>query len=169
MKINYCLTCKDTSECMLYGMEGKIACDICRNNIKQDKNWISMYTEEEINEAYGFVYIITNMKTNKFYIGKKQTKSIRKVKIGKREKALTKTRKIFKEVIKPMDWKNYYGSSEDLKKDIAEFGKDIFRRQILILAKDKRELTYLEVKNQFLFDVLSSDSYNKNILNRFFK
>ena len=36
-----------------------------------DDGSLEIFPEDQINEYYGFVYIITNLETNKFYIGKK--------------------------------------------------------------------------------------------------
>jgi len=117
----------------------------------------------------GFVYVITNIKTKKFYIGKKNVLSFRKKRIGKREKALTKTRKTFKHTVTETDWKKYYGSSEDLKKDIKKYGVDNFERVIIEFASNKKYLTFIELKWQMKHDVLTNDTYNGNIASRYFR
>lgn len=116
----------------------------------------------------GFVYKITNLLTGKFYIGKKVFHTSRKTKIGKREKAETKTRKIFKQVTKESDWMKYYGSSEELKKDVKTFGAENFKREILELCCTKKFLNYSELVHQIKHDVLRSNSYNGNILGRYY-
>lgn len=116
----------------------------------------------------GFVYKITNTLTGKFYIGKKDFYHLRKTKISKREKTTTGTRKTFKRTIKESDWLSYYGSSKDLKDDVLKFGSQNFKREILEFCCTKKYLSYCEVKHQFLNDVLSNNSYNGNILGKFF-
>lgn len=119
--------------------------------IKSEK-WIfnqNIFTEELIGENYGFVYVITNLKTNKKYIGKKlfyssKTKQVK----GKKKRIKVSS-----------DWKEYYGSNEELKKDIASLGKNNFKREILYLCKTKGECSYLEAKEQFVNGVLEFEDY----------
>lgn len=118
---------------------------------------------------FGFVYLIKNESTGKFYIGKKQLISVRRKKIGVREKAQTKTRKTYKTTTTETKWLTYCGSSLDLTKDIKEFGINNFHREILQFCFSKKELTYYEMKHQIENNVLISNSYNGNILNRFFR
>ena len=87
-------------------------------------------------EIYGFVYEIENLETGKKYIGKKffwamKTRQVKKKK--KRYKAES-------------DWKDYYGSSEELKNDVEKYGLDSFKRTILHICKTKAECSYLELK-----------------------
>ena len=115
-------------------------------------NWIykeQNFTDDMIDDNYGFVYIITNQITNKKYIGKKffyssKTKQVK----GKKKK--TKV---------PSDWQTYYGSNEDLKKDVIMHGKESFRREILHLCKSKGVCGYLEAKEQFINEALESEDY----------
>ena len=74
------------------------------------------------------------------------------------------------------DWKRYYGSSDDLKRDIREIGKDSFRREILSLHTTLGKVNYEETKQLFLHNVLmeSLDDgtpmyYNSNILGRYMR
>lgn len=108
-----------------------------------------IFTENDIDNYYGFVYSITNTLTNRKYIGKKlfwsaKTKQVNKKK--KRYKAVS-------------DWQDYYGSNDKLKKDIEEFGIENFTRTILHLCKSKGECSYLEAKEQFINGVIESDDY----------
>jgi len=118
--------------------------------------------------ATGFVYRITNTKTGKFYIGKKVLFFTRKKKISQRVKKATKTRKTFEQVIKESDWMDYYGSSKELLADIQQYGKDIFEREILEFCCNKKYLSYAELQWQIVHQVLKKDSYNGNILGRFY-
>jgi len=116
----------------------------------------------------GFVYKITNLKTGKFYIGKKSFFHTRKTAISKREKAQTGTKKRFKRVSKESNWLTYYGSCKELKDDIGQMGADLFKREILEVCCTKKYLGYCEVKHQIINDVLGKESYNGNILGRYY-
>ncbi len=130
-------------------------------------------TPEDIPEwAIGFVYCITSLvleHDSKFYIGKKQLNSSRRTRISKKEKTSTKTRKTFKVVVKQSNYLEYYGSSQELLKDIELHGKDKFHREILFFCKSKKRLSYMEVAEQIKREVLSANSYNGNILSRWFR
>lgn len=119
--------------------------------------------------AIGFVYKITNLDNGKIYIGKKNFFSKRNVKLGKKELAArTDKRKSKKKVvIKEMKWQTYVGSNKELTEDIKS-GATI-KKEILCLAYSKQQLTYLETKYQFQYNVLEIDSYNGNILGKFYR
>ncbi len=107
------------------------------------------FTEDLIGNNYGFVYLITNTTNNKKYIGKiffysSKTKQVK----GKKKKVKV-----------PSDWQTYYGSNEELKKDVSTYGKENFKREIMHLCKSKGECGYLEAKEQFINGVLESDVY----------
>jgi hypothetical protein len=116
----------------------------------------------------GFVYKITNIKTGKFYIGKKQLKFSRKTKISKKEKLETGTRKRTNRVHKESDWLNYWGSCKPLTEDIKSEGTMYFKREILELCCTLKYLNYCEFAYQIKNDVLTENSYNGNILGRYF-
>ncbi len=120
-------------------------------------------------DCIGFVYIITNIKTGKFYIGKKSLYHSRRTRISKREKVSTKTRATFKTVVKESDWYTYHGSSEELKKDIKKYKQDNFKREILRCCFSKKELSYMELRYMIEYDVLRANSYNGNILGKFYR
>jgi len=115
-------------------------------------NWIYKeqdFTEDMIGEDYGFVYIITNLVTSKKYIGKKFFYSSRTKQVkGKKKKIKV-----------PSDWQTYYGSNEELKKDVIIHGKESFRREIVHLCKSKGVCGYLEAKEQFINGALESEDY----------
>ena len=68
---------------------------------------------------------------------------------------------------KTSDFKIYYGSSEELKKDVILLGENNFSREILHLCKSKGISSYLETKEQFANVVLESDEwYNQWIMCR---
>ena len=141
-------------------------------------NWYLTSPKKKINtiedfpnheEIIGFIYKITNLKTGKFYIGKKSLCTRRKTRISKKEKLQTGTRKVFKQVVKESDWKTYYGSSLDLKADVAKLGPENFKREILELCCTKKYLNYCEFLHQVKYDVLKADTYNGNILGRYYR
>lgn len=109
------------------------------------------FTSDMIGDNVGFVYIIQDLSNNKKYIGKKLFFSkIRKPPLK------GKTRK--RTFISESDWKDYYGSSEELK-EIVEKGDRSFTREILVLCQTKGIMSYMEAKIQFERDVLLRDDY----------
>jgi hypothetical protein len=124
-------------------------------------------------DTFGFIYIITNNQTGKFYVGKKFLYHNKKKKLTKKE-LIEQTgpgrKPTFKVVQEESDWETYWGSSKELREDIKNIGVDKFTRQVLYFARNKKELTYYEVKYQILEDVLVSPlSYNDNVLGKFYK
>jgi hypothetical protein len=119
-------------------------------------------------DAVGFVYRITNKITNTFYIGKKSLYFERKTKISIKEKVATATRKKFKQVIKESDWKKYWGSCVELKEDIQLFQSSNFTREIIEVCCSKKYLGYCEIMHQIKNDVLTTNSYNGNIMGKYF-
>jgi hypothetical protein len=115
----------------------------------------------------GFIYEMTYKPTGQKYIGRKRFWLFKKTRIGKKEKALTKTRKTFKYVPKETDWKNYFSSNQFLMDNATKKNTD---RKILRMCKSKTEMTYYECKYQFCNGVLESDKWlNGNILGKIFK
>lgn len=146
------------------------------------KNWFTFDGDELIEYdsvdkfpkgCIGFVYEITNTRTGKFYIGKKSLFSNTKKKLTKKEIAehtgpgKKPTKKL---VTKESNWLDYWGSNKTMLKEIEESGTDIFRRKILKFCFNKKQLTYWEVHFQCVFNVLLiEDSYNDNVLAKFFR
>lgn len=94
--------------------------------------------------SYGFVYKIINTETNKQYIGKKLFYSMKQKQVkGKKKKFKAES-----------DWKEYYGSNDQLLSDIEQLGKEKFQRHILRLCKNKGECSYYEARYQFELNVL---------------
>lgn len=112
--------------------------------------WFYKGQEYEYDENYfGFVYLITNKKNGKKYIGKKfLTSAGYKTVKGKRKK-----------IRKESDWKDYYGSSTNLHKDIEEHGKENFHREILYLCRSRGECTYIETREIFARNALLKENY----------
>lgn len=116
----------------------------------------------------GFVYKITHIGTGKFYIGKKSLFASRKTAISKKEKATTGTRKRTKTVVKQSNWLSYFGSCKELSEEVLRNGAHNYKREILELCCTKKYLNYCELAHQVKNDVLTSNSYNGNILGRYF-
>mgnify|MGYP000335969429 CR=1 FL=1 len=107
------------------------------------------FTEDLVGNNYGFVYQITNLTNGRKYIGKKffysaKTKQVKGKK--KRYKASS-------------NWQTYYGSSDNLTKDVLQLGHENFNREILHICLTKGECGYLEAKEQFRNNVLETDNY----------
>lgn len=109
-------------------------------------------------DCVGFVYLITNLVSGRQYIGKKLAKfsktSYRTVKLKNGTK---KKKKIRSKV--DSDWREYFGSNDELISDVAKLGINQFRRQILFYCKTKAECSYVEAREQFARKVLESDLY----------
>lgn len=126
------------------------------------------YNNEILNEIpegiIGFVYCITNLQSNKKYIGKKLFHfSKTKYKVIKQKNGIKRRRKIRGKV--ESDWQTYYGSSKLLQADVTNLGAENFRRDILYLCKSKAEASYLEAREQFDRHVLESEDYYNGIIN----
>ena len=103
-------------------------------------------------EYQGFVYEITELRTGKKYIGKKNFWRPKTLPKNSRRSRRVKTRV-------ESDWREYYGSNVALQRLVEEHGSDGYKRVILHLCKTKGEMSYMEAKMQFMFDVLLSDEY----------
>ena len=103
------------------------------------------FTSDDIDNWFGFVYIIKNLDKDKFYIGQKQFWStIKRPPLkGKKKKRI---------VTKESDWKSYTGSSKQLNEDILS--GDRIQKTILKLCSSKSSLTYNELKYQLSMDCL---------------
>ena len=107
------------------------------------------FTEDLVGNNYGFVYQITNLTNGRKYIGKKffysaKTKQVK----GKKKRSKASS-----------NWQTYYGSSDNLTKDVLQLGHESFNREILHLCLTKGECGYLEAKEQFRNNVLETDNY----------
>ena len=138
-------------------------------------NWIYENTEvaELPENVFGFIYKLT-MESGKHYIGMKQcfnmstlpalkngtiregAKRVGKNKNGKRV--------YFDVIYKESKWREYESSSKEVENET------IVKKEILEYAPTKRSLSYLEVKQLFMNNVLEDENYlNMNISGRWFK
>jgi len=114
-------------------------------------------------DCVGFVYLITNITNDRKYIGKKLAKFSKTTQKTVKLKNGTKKKKKIRTKV-DSDWRDYYGSSPELTKDVESQGKDNFKREILYYCKSKSECSYIEAREQFSRRVLESkDYYNGHI------
>ena len=112
---------------------------------------------KDISKYQGFVYIITDKVTGKFYIGKKFFWS-------KKTRPPLKGRKNKRHYTVESDWKSYYGSSNNLLVDIEKYGKKRFQRDIISYCETKFDCSYRELQFQMEYRVLfRTESYNEII------
>ena len=127
--------------------------------------WLYQGVEVETlpEDCIGFVYIITNNATGRKYIGKKLAKfSKTTYKTVKLKNGNKKKKKIRSKI--DSDWREYYGSNDQLNKDVETLGKDNFTREILFYCTSKAQCSYIEAREQFTHRVLeSADYYNGHI------
>lgn len=118
-------------------------------------------------DAFGFVYLITNKVNNRQYIGKKQIRSFLTKQVPGRKNRTHYT--------KESSWRDYWSSCKELQEDVKKYGEENFVREVVRIYPNKAQLTMGEVELQFKSDVLTATLpdnspayYNRNIMNRFF-
>ena len=112
--------------------------------------WLYNGTEvrdEDLEGFVAFVYVITRKSDGKRYFGKKRLlkKVTRKPLKGKKRKRVSYSES---------DWRDYWGSNDDLKAEVEREGESGYTREILWFCKTLGESSYLEAKVQFDHDVL---------------
>lgn len=109
-------------------------------------------------EYLGFVYEIHDLKNDRLYIGKKlfwTTVKLPPLK-GRSRKRHRRTQ---------TDWRDYYGSSDQLKETVALQGPTNFNRTILYMCDNKNQMSYWETRTQFDRNVLFDNRYYNGIIN----
>ena len=122
--------------------------------------WIykNQIVEQLPEDCVGFVYIITNTISGRMYVGKK----LARFKTTRYKMHTQKNGKKIRKKIRgatASDWQEYYGSSDQLNRDVELLGRDKFRREILYYCRSKAECNYIEAREQFTRKVLESDQY----------
>lgn len=128
-------------------------------------------------DAVGFVYNIHNQTKEKSYIGKKalfhwKVVSLKKYNLLKADGVEVKrTRKgkgwTYKAKLES-NWLSYVGSNKELQEDFKNGDKIV--KEILEYGTCTKQLTFMELENQIIMDVLRKpeEFYNGNILGKFF-
>ena len=125
-----------------------------------DMQWIykNQPVEQLPEQCVGFVYIITNTVSGRMYVGKK----LARFKTTRYKMHTQKNGKKIRKKIRgavASDWQEYYGSSDQLNRDVESLGRDRFQREILYYCRSKAECNYIEAREQFARRVLESDQY----------
>lgn len=131
---------------------------------------VEYFDQDVLDNYYGFIYCITSKVDGRKYIGKKNLHSYKTVfsqKINEKTGRMNKVRNV---LVSESNWRDYYGSSLEIKQLVKEQGKKNFYREILKLVSTKKLLTYYELKEQCIRDVLEPGSIyiNTNVLGKFF-
>lgn len=133
-------------------------------------NWICVSTRKTYipsDKTHGIVYLITDLYTGMFYVGKKQVYKDKP--LGKKEMAMVdkidKRKKYTKRVF--TDWATYTTSNKELSKLIKNSGdlKNVrFVFEVIHECYDETVLKYKEAEEIFISDAFSSkNGYNDNV------
>ena len=117
-----------------------------------------MPVEQLPEDCVGFVYLITNVATDRKYVGKKLAKFAKTTyRVVKQKNGIKKKKKIRSKI--DSDWQEYYGSNDELRRDVELLGADKFQREILCYCSSKALCSYIEAREQFDRKVLESQDY----------
>ena len=114
--------------------------------------------EELPEDCEAFVYLITNTTNDRKYVGKKLAKF-------KKTRPPLKGRINIRRSKVESDWRDYWGSSDQLQEDVNQIGEDKFTREILYYCPSRGVASYLEAREQFERRVLEKDEYYNGIIN----
>lgn len=107
------------------------------------------FTEEDIGDHFGFVYMITHIPSGRRYIGKKFfTKAKTRQVKGKKRRSRVSS-----------DWVTYWGSNKELQEEVNQNGTEKYTREILHLCKTRSECAYWETFEIFNRHALLNDGY----------
>ena len=122
-------------------------------------DWVfeNKIVDELPEDCVGFVYLITNTTNNRKYIGKKLARFKRS-----RPPLKGKTRK--RRYTVESDWRDYWGSNDELKADVENLGTEKFTREILYYCNSKAECSYIEAREQFSRQDLETKEYYNGII-----
>jgi len=117
---------------------------------------------KDIENYFGFIYCVTRLNAlsgeKSKYIGKKQfTNKIKRKPLKGKKRSRRDT--------KESDWRDYYGSSKELKEMLEKHGKENFKREILTLSTCKWESAFLELIFQLKNNVIISDEFLNGVMN----
>lgn len=143
------------------------------------KNQTIKNIEQMPEDAFGFTYVIEHLPSGKTYVGKKQIRSYRNKKLGKKAKAKLKEERREQgipgpcpkkvKVVKESDWKTYCSSNDWIKEQVEKGNEDDFEREIIQFYPDKKSLTYGELEYQIKNNVLKDDNcLNGTVLGKFY-
>lgn len=127
-------------------------------NMCMEWTYNSKVIEELPEGTEAFVYLITNLTNNRKYVGKK----LAKFKVTKKP---LKGKKNKRRSTVESDWREYWGSNDHLKADVAQLGAENFTREILYFCPSRGVASYLEAREQFERRVLETDEYYNGIIN----
>lgn len=131
------------------------------STVKYENLWIyndKPFYGDNIDHLEGFVYLLVNSITGRYYIGKKSFWARKRTKKSSRRKTIES------------NWKNYYSSSEIIKADVKKNGGQHFIRYILHLCPNKLCMSYNETKEQFIRNVLFDQNYyNDTIMGKYYR
>lgn len=114
----------------------------------------NLFNSTNIDNAYGFVYVIEEISSGRIYIGQKMFWGSKTRMVNKKKKKI----KI------ESDWKNYFSSSAYIKEKIEREGHGDFKRYIVALCISTGQMNYVEIKLQMDLKVLE---YPEKYINGF--
>ena len=122
-------------------------------------DWVfeNKIVDELPEDCVGFVYLITNTTNNRKYIGKKLARF-------KRSRPPLKGKTRERRYTVESDWRDYWGSNDELKADVENLGTEKFTREILYYCNSKAECSYIEAREQFSRQVLETKEYYNGII-----
>lgn len=133
------------------------------NKQELTSSWIYNGKEVEDSEipekALGFIYRIKHI-DGRYYIGRKTLYSTKTKQVkGKKKKIKVSS-----------DWKEYWSSSEELKKWVGEVGEDKFVREILMFTDSAAQILYAEECALYHTNAILDDNcLNSNIRAKIFR